>query len=100
MAKHYTYMGDHGIEFMLTTEQVKACSHSGDCEDDVRAVVSEPSVRAQLNQLAPTAIAEALKPYGAWDETDLLDAEMNEIRFVWMAASDIKDAWSDGRDTE
>lgn len=87
MKLEYTYMDS--IEFGMTAEQAKQCSHSGDCEADLQEVMKDPAIYSQLNTFSPKAIAKALEGYGAWDEVELADHEQNLIRFVWIAAGNI-----------
>lgn len=87
----YTCMGDTSIEFGMTMDQAKSCSHSGDNEDAVRALLAAPAIYSQLNTLDPKQIARALKGYGAWDEAELADHDMNLVRFLWIAAGNIAD---------
>ena len=69
----------------LSGRQVKACSHQGECYEDVKATLPE----LNLN-LDPDSVREELRGYGAWDETELSDNAANMIRIVWIAAGNIK----------
>lgn len=39
----------------------------------------------------PEAIRAELAEYGAWDDAELADDEMNRRRIVWIAAGNIKE---------
>lgn len=84
------YSGER-CEFQMTLAQARSASHSGDCESDVRALLTVPRILRQLDRLGPDAIRYELKGYGAWDEEELADNEMNRVRFVWVAAGQIVD---------
>lgn len=81
------------FELRLPGEAVTDCSHSGDCEADVKHWM--PAVRAQIeaddfpNKPTPDSIRAELEEYGAWDEAELADDEANFMRLVWCAANNI-----------
>jgi hypothetical protein len=83
------------FEFRMSGQCVMDCSRGGDCEDDTRRWT--PIVQQQVekdnfpNKPTPDKIREELKEYGAWDETELADDEMNWIRLIWCAACNISD---------
>jgi len=81
----------HTIEIGLEPAEVSTAYHTGDCEDDVAIVCAIPYVAAQLDAIHPDAIAGALRPVGAWDDTELADDQANRMRLVWLAAADIAD---------
>lgn len=72
----------------MTKEQALTCSHVGDCYQDVEATILE----LKLN-LDPDMVREELKEYGAWDEVELMDDEVNLMRIVWIAAGDIREEY-------
>lgn len=79
------------FELKLTADAVDACSHSGDCEDDVRYYMAQPEIRAELNKIPADKLAKELREYGAWDEEQLANHEDNLMRILWIAAGDIKE---------
>ena len=74
------------FEMRIPGQAVLDCAHSGDCEADVRRWA--PLIRQQVeadnfpNKPDPDKIRKELEEYGAWDETELADDEMNWIRLV------------------
>lgn len=74
------------FEITLPSECVSDCSHQGDCGEDVRAWAS----RLKL-VLDPDALRGELYGYGAWEEWELSDHEVNIRRIIWIAACNIKE---------
>jgi hypothetical protein len=85
----YYFTGSGRIELQITKKQAAICSHSGDCENDVKYLLQMPEIKRQFNKINPALIADELREYGAWDETDLQDHEQNKIRLLWIACGDI-----------
>jgi len=79
------------IELQIKPEDAEACSHSGQCDDDVDALRKEPYIREQLDRLSPALVAECLREYGAWDAEELADHESNLDRLLWCACCDISE---------
>jgi hypothetical protein len=77
------------IEIRLTKECINDCSHSGSCDADVEFWVNK--LRPYLDEISTDVIRKCLKPYGAWDEEELLDNELNLHRFLWCAATSAKE---------
>jgi hypothetical protein len=77
------------FELKLTKEQAHIGSHRGRCDDDIAYLRTVPAIRRQLVKLDVTKVAEELKEYGAWDETELADHEQNLNRILWIACCDI-----------
>jgi hypothetical protein len=70
----------------LPEECVTACSHSGDCFDDVVFWVSE------LNFNVPTELAKKyLEEFGCWEDLDTCDQDTLNVRVLWIACGDIKE---------
>lgn len=72
----------------MTKEQALSCSHRGDCEQDVKDTLPELTL-----SLDPDKVRDELREYGAWDDTELHDDEMNLTRIVWIAAGDIREEY-------
>ena len=67
-------------------------SHCGACDSDIENYLStNKSIQRQLSAIGPEPIAQELKEYGAWDETELADDEANKARILWIAAGNIKE---------
>jgi len=79
------------IELQITKNQALTCSHSGQCDDDVEALMKSPSIARQLKKLDPAIVAACLKEYGAWDETELSNHNDNLARLLWCACCDISE---------
>ena len=73
----------------MTLLQARCASQSGDCEADVRALMSVPAIRRQLAKLDAGAVRDELSEYGAWDAEELADHESNLMRITWIAAGNI-----------
>lgn len=73
------------IEFEVTLDDARSCSHSGRCDDDVAALRRTPYIAEQLAKIAPEDLAAELKGYGAWDAAELADHEANLSRVLWLA---------------
>lgn len=83
------------IEIQLTAEQAHTGYHSGDCEQDIRDLRNDPAIKAQLEAIDPIILANELKEYGAWDDTQLLDHNENLSRYLWIACGDIvEELWT------
>ena len=79
------------IELQITKNQALTCSHPGQCDNDVEALMQAPSIARQLKKLDPALVAACLKEYGAWDETELKDHNENLTRLLWVACCDISE---------
>jgi hypothetical protein len=77
------------IELRIPLELAETCFHPGDCEADVLAAREHWLVEEQLRRLAPDAVRESLKEYGAWSAEELADHDMNLTRLLWVACSDV-----------
>ena len=77
------------IELQITKPQAQSCSHSGQCDADVAALRQVPSIKRQLDKLAPDVVAVCLKEYGAWDADELANHDANLDRLLWVACCDI-----------
>jgi hypothetical protein len=77
------------IELKMTLEQAQSVSHSGQCVDDVRALLRVPAIRRQLEKIDAATLAAELKEYGAWDEIERADHPENLMRVLWIAGCDI-----------
>lgn len=82
---------NYGNDLRLTRADVYACSHSGDCSDDVKRVLNKPYIKKQLAAIEPAQLAKELSEYGAWNETELQDHNANLERWVWISAGNISD---------
>jgi len=76
------------FEIKLTKDQAAAGSHQGMCDEGIAYLRTLPTIRRQLDKLQPALVAEELRAYGAWDETELADHEQNLNRILWIACGD------------
>jgi hypothetical protein len=79
------------IELQITKKQAQSCSHPGQCDLDVEALMQNPSIARQLKKLDPAIVSAALKEYGAWDDLELSDHNENLTRLLWVACCDISE---------
>ena len=83
------FYGSNGIVLRITKTQARAAHHQGQCDADVKALSQVPAIRRQLDKLAPADVRDELRPYGAWDDSELADHEQNVQRLLWLACADI-----------
>lgn len=90
---------DGRLELQLTLAQARSASHSGRCDDDVRALSQAPDIAEQIQQWKPEDVRRELEGYGAWDAAELADHDQNLQRALWCAANDVMenppDDWED-----
>lgn len=79
------------IELQITKKQAQSCSHAGQCDNDVEALMQNPSIARQLKKLDPGIVAASLKEYGAWNDLELSDHNENLTRLLWVACCDISE---------
>lgn len=77
------------FEIQMTLKQAQSASHSGQCDDDVKALLQLPKIKRQLVKIPDNDLQAELKEYGAWDSEELANRQDNENRIVWIAACDI-----------
>lgn len=77
------------IELQLTLEQARIGHHPGQCDEDVRYLLTVPAIRRQLAKIPADILVSELKEYGAWDAAALADHKMNLHRILWLACGDI-----------
>ena len=63
-------------------EALESCHHQGQCDDDCEAFIQAFEIQFTGKETA----ADYLRPFGAWDEDELLDEDENLLRFVWCLA--------------
>lgn len=86
--KLYWFTSSSGsVEFQLPGQCIIDCSHSGQCDDDVEYWLTQ----LDLSEIDPACLASELGEYGAWDEEELQDHDLNLARIVWIAAGDISE---------
>jgi hypothetical protein len=83
------------FELKLTKEQARIGAHVGRCDDDIAYLRTVPAIRRQLDKLDVAKVAEELREYGTWDETELADHEQNLNRILWIACGDIAEAYDE-----
>ncbi len=73
----------------MTYEEALSMSHSGRCDEDVARCRKIPHIKAQLDKIDAYELRRELFSYGAWDDEELQDHEVNLDRILWIAACDI-----------
>lgn len=81
--------GSGALNLKMTLEEARSGSRSGDCEGDVRALLSLPHIAAQVDAWDADSLRAELSEYGAWDEAELEDLDMCQVRMVWLACGNI-----------
>lgn len=90
--KTYHWTSSNGrLHLTLSEDQVSTCAHSGDCEADVRWTLAEDDIESQVAEWDPGDLKRELREYGAWDDEELSDHEMNIVRMLWLAANDCRE---------
>jgi len=79
------------VEIEMTRQQALSCSHQGDCDADVEALLQHPKIKRQFKKIATESIRKELADYGAWSVIELMDNEANQRRILWIAACNIKE---------
>lgn len=62
------------------------CGGSGDQTSNVEYVMENYNVTGDVE-----TCKNALRPYGAWEDDELVDHDMNLRRMVWLAGGDLVD---------
>lgn len=76
------------FEIEMPDEAVSACSHQGQCDEDVAFWAGHIQ---RSERCTPEALAAELKEYGAWSAEELKDDNANWQRIIWIAAGNIQD---------
>jgi len=85
------------IEIQLTKDQAESASVGGvDNESAIDDLLTNPEISSQFDDISDDALKSELKGYGAWDDEELSDREMNIKRVLWLAAGDISDGLVEG----
>lgn len=90
--KFWYTSSDGTIEFQMTLAQAESVSQPGkDAEEDVRALMRDPDMKEVVDYLSDNMdnVKEELKEYGAWDDEELEDEDMNIVRMIWLAGTQI-----------
>jgi hypothetical protein len=89
--RKYAYASFNRFEIRLKIDDALSVSHSGQCDDDVAALLRVDYVAKQLDKIDPAAIAAELREYGAWDDEQLADHDDNLARILWIAGGNIRE---------
>jgi len=91
--KLYWFTSSHGsIEFRLPGQCILDCSHAGQCDQDVEYWLTQ----LDLSEIDPACLAIELSEYGAWEDDELQDHDLNLARLVWIAAGDLQETKTQG----
>lgn len=63
--------------------------HSGDCTNDIIEISRLPEIKQQLSRINPEDLKKELKEYGAWEDDELDDHNLNLQRILWIACANI-----------
>lgn len=82
----------NNLEIEMTLKQAESCSQPGqDAEPDVLVLMQDPKIRRQRRKIDPELVRQELREYGAWEEEELADDDMNWVRILWLGANDISE---------
>lgn len=85
------------IEIQLTKDQAASASVGGiDNESAIDDLLTNPEISSQFDDISDDALKSELEDYGAWDDEELSDREMNIKRVLWLAAGDISNGLVEG----
>ena len=87
-AAYFNYIGS--IE--LPEDVIKACNHSGPCDEDVKRAMELMEVKRELEEINPEQLKRELAEYGAWNDQELNDHQENLKKILWIAAGDIQES--------
>lgn len=79
------------FEIKMTLQQAESCSHPGECLGDVEMLIEEPLIKRQRKKIDPELIRTELREYGAWEDWQLENDDMNWARILWIGANDISE---------
>lgn len=79
------------FEIQMTKAQALRGSHPGPCDEDIRDLLTVPAIARQFKKIPPKAIKAELYEYGAWEEEELSDEQLNKARILWIAAGNIRE---------
>lgn len=80
---------NYGNDLKITLIDAESCTHSGQCDEDVKILMDKPYIKKQLKTLDRNQLVKELSEFGAWDEKELSNHEDNLMRWVWISAGDI-----------
>lgn len=84
------------IGIQLTKDQAESASVGGvDNESAIDELLTNPEISSQFDDISDDILKSELKEYGAWDDEELSDREMNIKRVIWLAAGEISDGLVD-----
>ncbi len=92
--------GSGRINLEITLEDALSGSHAGDCEEDVRFLLSLPYLKSQVAEWGVDDMVVHLLEAGAWEEAELReDEDMTRVRTLWLLCGDaVENAREDARD--
>lgn len=73
----------------LTQDEAEAGSHVGDCTEDIEYLLTTDSIKNQFDTIPAAQIMDELRHYGAWDNKELKDDELNRARMLWIACGNV-----------
>lgn len=78
------------IELQIGLQDAHGGSHSGDCNDDIAALATEPYIARQLAELRPDNVREYVRDaFADATEAELADHPENLQRLLWLACCDL-----------
>lgn len=79
------------VELEIKLSDAANGSHQGQCDKDIDLLLKKPYIIKQLKGIVPQTLANELKVYGAWEDSDLQDHQVNLSRILWLACCDINE---------
>ena len=79
------------IELNITRRQAGTLPPHGQQDAAVEALARDPKIARQLRKIDPAVLKAELVQYGAWSDEELADHQQNLIRYLWIAAGDVRE---------
>ena len=86
---HWWSSGSGRIELQITLADARDGSHPGPCDATIASLRKQFYIRAQLAYLCPDDVRAELAEYGAWDDEELVDNDVNLSRLLWIVCGNI-----------
>jgi hypothetical protein len=78
------------IELNIPRRIYNVLNKPGRADDDVEYIRKhEPTIERQLLKVDPELLREELRGYGAWNDDELQDHNVNLARLLWLACWDL-----------
>lgn len=91
MSKKYWSDSSGVLTLSFTRAQVYSVPCQGSADEAVHRLSLMPSILIQFAFISDSSMRSILRPYGAWDDSELEDRQDNIHRLLWLACLDIQE---------